>query len=161
MDSNNKTVFLECTTSIISAYVGNNTIQKENLPALIGDTYKSLTRAERMEAPVEELKPAVPIKRSVQPDHIVCLEDGNRFKSLKRHLTTHHNMTPQEYREKWSLPGDYPMVAPSYALARSELAKKNGLGQRQAPVAVVKATKAPAKNAAKAAGAKKQAPKKA
>lgn len=130
MQSTDDTRVLECTTTIIAAYVGNNTIQKENLSALIADTFATLTQAGRQEAPVEELIPAVPIKRSIQPDHIVCLEDGKKFKSLKRHLTSHYNMTPQEYRAKWGLPADYPMVAPNYALARSELAKQSGLGRR-------------------------------
>ena len=154
MDPTNNTVILECTTSIISAYVANNTIPKENLAALIADTFKSLAQVDQMEAPVEELKPAVPIKRSVQPDHIICLEDGKKFKSLKRHLMSHYNMTPQDYREKWGLPGDYPMVAPNYALARSELAKKMGLGQRQAPVAIAEPTKTSGKLPKKAAAAK-------
>ena len=157
MESTDNTVLLECTTSIISAYVANNTIQKENLSALIADTFKSLAQVDRTQAPVEELKPAVPIKRSVQPDHIVCLEDGKKFKSLKRHLMTHYNMTPQEYREKWGLSGDYPMVAPSYALARSDLAKKMGLGQRRTQAAITTSVK-PAK---KAAAAKMGAPEKA
>ena len=130
MDLTDNRALLECTTSIISAYVANNTVQKENLSELIADTFRSLAGVDQTQAPVEELKPAVPIKRSVQPDHIVCLEDGKKFKSLKRHLMSHYNMTPQEYREKWGLAADYPMVAPSYALARSELAKKMGLGQR-------------------------------
>jgi predicted transcriptional regulator len=147
MDSTDNTVLLECTTSIISAYVANNTIQKENLSELIADTFKSLAQVDQRQDPVEELKPAVPIKRSVQPDHIICLEDGKKFKSLKRHLMSHYNMTPQEYREKWGLPGDYPMVAPSYALARSELAKKMGLGQRQKAVAITTSVK-PSKKAA-------------
>ena len=126
-----------------------------NLPALITETFNSLAHVNLTgAAPVEELKPAVPIKRSVQPDHIVCLEDGKKFKSLKRHLMSQYNMTPQEYREKWGLPGDYPMVAPSYALARSALAKKMGLGQRAAPVAE------PAKVSSKAPVAKKRAAKK-
>jgi len=154
MDSAENTVILECTTTIISAYVANNTIQKENLAALIGDTFKSLAQVGQTEAPVEELKPAVPIKRSVQPDHIVCLDDGKKFKSLKRHLMTHYNMTPQDYREKWGLPGDYPMVAPSYALARSELAKKMGLGQRQTPVAIAEPAKTSVKSPKKAAAGK-------
>jgi predicted transcriptional regulator len=146
MDPTDNAVLLECTTSIISAYVTNNTIQKENLPALIADTFNSLAGVERTPSVVVELKPAVPIRRSVQPDHIVCLEDGKKFKSLKRHLMSHYNMTPQEYREKWGLPADYPMVAANYALARSELAKKSGLGRRQvavaeAPAASVKAAK--------------------
>ena len=100
MDSTDNRALLECTTSIISAYVANNTIQKENLSELIADTFRSLAGVDQTQAPVEELKPAVPIKRSVQPDHIVCLEDGKKFKSLKRHLMSRYNMTPQEYREK-------------------------------------------------------------
>ena len=167
MDSTDNTVLLECTTSIISAYVANNTIQKENLSALIADTFKSLAQVGQTQAPVEELRPAVPIKRSVQPDHIICLEDGKKFKSLKRHLMSHYNMTPQEYREKWGLPSDYPMVAPSYALARSELAKKMGLGQRQKAVAITTSVKPPKKAAAvklgvteKASAAKKGASRK-
>ncbi len=156
MDSIDNTALLECTTSIIAAYVSNNTIQKENLPGLIADTFNSLAQVNTTgAAPAEELKPAVPIKRSVQPDHIVCLEDGKKFKSLKRHLMSQYNMTPQEYREKWGLPGDYPMVAPSYAQARSELAKKMGLGQRSASAAE------PAKGSAKTPAEKKRAGKKA
>jgi predicted transcriptional regulator len=129
MESTNKMILLESTAAVISAYVANNTIQKEHLPALIVNTFNALARLDRTEAPAEELKPAVPIKRSVQPDHIICLEDGKKFKTLKRHLRTDYNMTPQEYREKWGLPVDYPMVAPNYALARSELAKQIGLGR--------------------------------
>ena len=160
MNNIDNAVLLECATSIVSAYVANNTIQKENLSALIADTFKSLAQADRAPAPVEELKPAVPIKRSVQPDHIICLEDGKKFKSLKRHLMSHYNMTPQDYREKWGLPADYPMVAPNYALARSELAKKIGLGQRQKPVAIAEPAKKPAKSAKKAPAAKKGASRK-
>jgi predicted transcriptional regulator len=121
MESTDQTVILECVTSIIATYVANNTIQKENLSALIVDTFKALVQADRPEALIEELKPAVPIKRSVQPDHIICLEDGKKFKSVKRHLMSHYSMTPQEYREKWGLPADYPMVAPNYALAPNSL----------------------------------------
>ena len=88
-------IILECATSIVAAYVANNTIQRENLPSLIADTFQSLLRTERPQVVVEELKPAVPIKRSVQADHIVCLEDGKKFKSLKRHLMSHYSMTPE------------------------------------------------------------------
>jgi predicted transcriptional regulator len=161
MDSIQNNVLLECTTSIISAYVANNTIQKENLPALISEAFRALAQVEQTRAPVEELKPAVPIKRSVQPDHIVCLEDGKKFKSLKRHLMSQYNMTPQDYREKWGLPGDYPMVAPNYALARSELAKKMGLGQRQRPAAIAEPAKTSVKSSKKAPAAKKASLKKA
>jgi predicted transcriptional regulator len=160
MKTEDRSVILECATSIVAAYVANNTIQKENLPALIADTFQSLARVDRPEAVVEELKPAVPIKRSVHPDHIICLEDGKKFKSLKRHLMSHYSMTPEEYREKWGLASDYPMVAPNYALARSELAKKIGLGRREAPVAVVEVPQAPVKSAKKATVKKKVVTKK-
>jgi predicted transcriptional regulator len=139
MESTDKATILDCTTSIVSAYVANNTVQKEGLSALITDTFRSLARIDEAEVEVEELKPAVPIKRSIQPDHIVCLEDGKKFKSLKRHLMSHYSLTPEEYRSKWGLPADYPMVAPNYAAARSELAKKIGLGRREAPVVVAAA----------------------
>lgn len=119
-------------TEIVSAYVSHNAISPTDLPKLIADVHtalKNLNSAEpEMEA--EELKPAVPVKKSVQPDYIVCLEDGKKFKSLKRHLRTHFNMTPEEYREKWGLPADYPMVAPAYSETRSRLAKDNGLGRK-------------------------------
>ena len=154
MEIANKAVILECAASIVSAYVANNTIQKENLPTLIIDTFNSLAQADRAEPQVTELKPAVPINRSIKPDHIVCLENGKKFKSLKRHLMSDYNMTPQEYREKWGLPADYPMVAPNYALARSELAKKMGLGRREASVVVAEPVKAPAKRGKKAEAAK-------
>jgi predicted transcriptional regulator len=153
METPEKDVILDCATSIIAAYVANNTIQKESLPTLIVETFNSLARVTRPEAPIEELKPAAPIKRSVQPDHIICLEDGKKFKSLKRHLMTHYNMTPEDYRQKWGLPPDYPMVAPNYALARSELAKKMGLGRREEPVVIAEPVSAA--KAKKAAPAKK------
>jgi predicted transcriptional regulator len=100
---------------------------------LIGDVHGALLRVSTgvQEAPVEAPKPAVSVKKSVTPDHIVCLEDGKKFKSLKRHLRTQYNMSPEEYREKWGLPSDYPMVAPNYAAARSNLAKQMGLGQQR------------------------------
>jgi predicted transcriptional regulator len=124
---------VEFTTTIVSAYVSNNTVIAGDLPSIINDVHDALARASlhASQPPSEELKPAVPVKRSVTPEYIVCLEDGKKFKSLKRHLRTHYNMSPEEYREKWSLPPDYPMVAPNYAAARSELAKKMGLGQRR------------------------------
>lgn len=147
-------ILLESVASIVAAYVGNNTIPKENLGQLISEIHRSLARTGQRREPVEELKPAVSIKRSVQPDHIVCLEDGKKFKSLKRHLSSHYNMTPQEYREKWGLPHDYPMVAPSYTQRRSELAKKSGLGQRKSAVEVVKGRGGSDKKAAKAKGRK-------
>ncbi len=146
-------VLLESATSIIAAFVSHNTIPKEGLPALIVDTYQSLAQAGQKPAPKEDFKPAVPVKRSVQPDYIVCLEDGKQFKSLKRHLMSHYNMSPQDYRQKWGLPHDYPMVAPNYAQARSELAKKMGLGQRAAPVTAAEPRKG-AKAGKPAAGTK-------
>ncbi|MEP9355297.1 MucR family transcriptional regulator [Xanthobacter sp. KR7-65] len=125
--------FIELATDIISAYVSNNTVAAAELPALIYDVHAALQRLSRNEEQpeVEPLKPAVPVKRSVHPDFIICLEDGKKFKSLKRHLRTRYDMTPEQYREKWSLPADYPMVAPNYAAARSELAKQMGLGQQR------------------------------
>jgi predicted transcriptional regulator len=124
---------VELTTQIVSAYVSNNAVAVGDLHNLIGDVYEALTRAAgNMSQPVrEELKPVVPIKKSVTSEYIICLEDGKKFKSLKRHLRTHYDMSPEEYREKWGLAPDYPMVAPNYANARSELAKKMGLGQRR------------------------------
>ena len=124
---------VELTAKIVSAFVSNNTINVGELPQLINDTHAALSRATAgvVSADRDELKPKVPVKRSVMPDHIVCLEDGKKFKSLKRHLRTHYNLSPEEYREKWNLPPDYPMVAPNYARARSDLAKKMGLGTRR------------------------------
>lgn len=124
---------VELTADIVSAYVSNNTMVPADLPGMIDDIYEALSRAAAKAAlPVkEELKPAVSVKKSITPDYIICLEDGKKFKSLKRHLRTHYNLSPEEYRDKWGLPHDYPMVAPNYAAARSELAKKMGLGQRR------------------------------
>jgi predicted transcriptional regulator len=124
---------VELTTQIISAYVSNNNVVSGDLPLLIGDVHAALSQASSnlTQAPKEELKPAVAIRKSLTPEYIVCLEDGKKFKSLKRHLRTHYNMSPEEYREKWGLEPNYPMVAPNYAEARSSLAKKMGLGQRK------------------------------
>ena len=124
---------VELTADIVSAYVSNNAVVSAELPTLINDTYDALSKAAaKASKPItEELNPAVPVKKSVMPDYIICLEDGKKFKSLKRHLRTHYDLTPEEYRDKWSLPHDYPMVAPNYAAARSALAKKMGLGQRR------------------------------
>ena len=125
--------FIDLTASIVSAYVGNNPIPAAEIPALINVVHGALLRvsAGRPEAPPEPAKPAVSVKKSITADYLVCLEDGKRFKSLKRHLRTQYNMTPEQYRDKWGLPPDYPMVAPNYAVARSQLAKKMGLGQQQ------------------------------
>lgn len=127
------TNLIDLTADIVSAYVSNNTVASTDLPNLINEVYGALQRTSTaaQEPEPEPLKPAVPIKKSVMPDYIICLEDGKKFKSLKRHLRTHYDMTPEEYREKWDLGPDYPMVAPNYAAARSELAKKMGLGQQR------------------------------
>ena len=126
--------YIELAADIVSAYVSNNSV------AVGGSALADQRRAHRavarrrlatVEAVAEAPKPAVPLKKSVTPDYIICLEDGKKFKSLKRHLRTQYNMSPEEYREKWGLPADYPMVAPNYAAARSELAKKMGLGQQR------------------------------
>ncbi|HEY9218692.1 MAG TPA: MucR family transcriptional regulator [Phenylobacterium sp.] len=126
-----KSEVIEMTADIVSAYVGNNSVSAVELPALIQSVHRALagisTGGEVVEAAPKE--PAVPIRRSITPDYLVCLEDGRKFKSLKRHLRTKYNMSPEEYRAKWSLPKDYPMVAPNYAKARSDLAKQMGLGQ--------------------------------
>jgi predicted transcriptional regulator len=121
------------TAEIVSAYVSNNTVASADIPALINQVHAALLRVISGDAqsPSEPLKPAVPVKRSINPDFVVCLEDGKKFKSLKRHLRTQYNMTPEQYRDKWSLPADYPMVAPNYAAARSQLAKQMGLGQQR------------------------------
>ena len=125
---------IELTAEIVTAYVSTNTLAPNNLTALISDVHKALhrTASGAAEPPAALLSPAVPVKKSVLPDTIICLEDGAKFKSLKRHLRTHHDLTPEEYRQKWGLPADYPMVAPNYAKARSSLAKKMGLGRKRA-----------------------------
>ena len=132
-DAADTTNFIGLTAEIVSAYVSNNTVASADIPALINQVHTALLRVSSGEAQPssEPLKPAVPIKRSINPDFIVCLEDGKKFKSLKRHLRTQYNMTPEQYREKWGLPADYPMVAPNYAAARSQLAKQMGLGQQR------------------------------
>ena len=125
--------FIDLTASIVSAYVGNNPTPAAELPALISQIHAALVRVSsgRPDATPEPSKPAVSVKKSMTADYLVCLEDGKRFKSLKRHLRTQYSMTPEQYREKWGLPADYPMVAPNYAVARSQLAKKMGLGQQR------------------------------
>jgi predicted transcriptional regulator len=124
---------IDLTADIVSAYVSNNTVPAADLPALIANVHRALTNTQMgmAEPAPEPLKPAVNPKKSVFPDYIVCLEDGKKFKSLKRHLRTHYDLSPEEYREKWGLAADYPMVAPNYAAARSALAKKMGLGQQR------------------------------
>jgi predicted transcriptional regulator len=124
---------IELAAEIVSAYVSNNSVPAAELPALINDVFTALTRVGTPPAEVaaEPLKPAVSVKKSVHNDFIICLEDGKKFKSLKRHLRTQYNMSPEQYREKWGLPPEYPMVAPNYAAARSRLAKEMGLGQQR------------------------------
>jgi predicted transcriptional regulator len=125
--------YMELAAGIVSAYVSNNSVPVTDLPGLINEIHSALVKvtASSVVAPVEPPKPAVSPRKSVTDAYIVCLEDGKKFKSLKRHLRTQYNMSPEEYREKWSLPPDYPMVAPSYAKARSVLAKQMGLGQQR------------------------------
>jgi predicted transcriptional regulator len=117
----------------VSAYVSNNTVPSADIPALINQVHTALNRVSGKagDTTSEPLKPAVSLKKSITPEYIVCLEDGKKFKSLKRHLRTQYNMTPEQYREKWGLSADYPMVAPNYAAARSQLAKQMGLGQQR------------------------------
>ena len=135
---------LELTADIVSAYVSNNPVPAADLPTLIAQVHQSLSGLTGNVAavPAEDQKPAVNPKRSIHDDHIVCLEDGKKYKSLKRHLATHHGLSPDEYRAKWGLPSDYPMVAPGYSAARSALAKEMGLGRKPKaqpePVASVK-----------------------
>ena len=125
--------FIELTAEIVSAYVSNNPVPATEMAGLISQVHSALLRISSGHGQVdsEPLKPAVSVKKSIHPDFIVCLEDGKKFKSLKRHLRTQYNMTPEQYRDKWSLPPDYPMVAPNYAAARSQLAKQMGLGQQR------------------------------
>lgn len=133
MSKSNSHNYIELAADIVSAYVSNNSVPASDLPALINEVHAALLRVTSGVAPVavEAPKPAVPVKKSITNDFIICLEDGKQFKSLKRHLRTQYNMSPEEYREKWGLPPDYPMVAPNYAKARSNLAKQMGLGQQR------------------------------
>ncbi|MGC8469357.1 MAG: MucR family transcriptional regulator [Acetobacteraceae bacterium] len=124
------TDLLGLTAQIVSAHVAHNSVSTENLVSLIQDVYKTLSSVGKEDPAQERPQPAVPVKKSVFPDHIVCLEDGKKLKMLKRHLKTAYNMTPDEYRERWGLAADYPMVAPNYARHRSSLAKKIGLGTK-------------------------------
>jgi len=126
-----KPELLEMTADIVSAYVSNNSVAADAVPALIAQIHAALSGVSiaPVEPEPEPQEPAVPVRKSITPDFLICLEDGRKFKSLKRHLRTKYNMSPEEYRAKWGLPKDYPMVAPNYAKARSELAKQMGLGQ--------------------------------
>jgi predicted transcriptional regulator len=131
-DKMSQNELLALTTEIVASHVSNNTVPVTDLPELIRQVYGSLTNLSPAPAPEqpEKPQPAVAIKRSVTPEYIVCLEDGKKLKMLKRHLKTRYDMTPEEYRKRWGLPDDYPMVAPSYAQQRSALAKKIGLGRK-------------------------------
>jgi len=135
MDGDNKQTFDDLalmTAEIVSAYVGHNSVAATDLPDLIKSTFKALSElGKHTDRQLDlKLKPAVAIKRSIQPDFIVCLEDGKKLKMLKRYLRTQYKMTPEDYRRKWGLPADYPMVAPNYSKQRSKFAKNIGLGQR-------------------------------
>ena len=133
--SRSSDMLIELTADLVAAYVSNNPVPVGELPSLIADVHAALGRVGGApeQAPVDKQKPAVNPKRSVHDDYIICLEDGKKFKSLKRHLMTHYGLTPDQYREKWGLEATYPMVAPNYASARSALAKKMGLGRKRAP----------------------------
>ena len=133
-DSSRQHELLTLTTELVATFVGNNTTAVDDLPGLISGVYQALSTAEQAEEkPAEAPVPSVPIKKSVMPDFLVCLEDGRKLTMLKRHLAASYNLTPDEYRRRWGLPKDYPMVAPAYAAQRSELAKRTGLGRKAAP----------------------------
>ncbi len=133
MKSDDSASFIELAADIVSAYVSNNTVPASDLPSLIRDVHGALSRldAPAAEPLAEPARPAISPKKSINAEYLICLEDGLKFKSLKRHLRTKYNLSPEQYREKWGLPSDYPMVAPSYARARSQLAKQMGLGQKR------------------------------
>lgn len=125
---------IELGAEIVAAFVSHNALSPADLPKVIADVHAALSglKTPVVVAVAEALKPAVSVRRSVTPDHLICLEDGKKFKSLKRHLRTTYNMSPEEYREKWSLAPDYPMVAPNYSATRSALARASGLGRKPA-----------------------------
>ncbi len=133
-EATNGDMLMELTADVVAAYVSNNPVPAAELPNLIADIHAALGRVGAAGEPVqtEKQKPAVNPKKSVHDDYLICLEDGKKFKSLKRHLMTHYGLTPEQYREKWGLDANYPMVAPNYAAARSQLAKKMGLGRKRA-----------------------------
>ncbi|MGV8955369.1 MAG: MucR family transcriptional regulator [Cypionkella sp.] len=143
---------VEFTGEIIAAYVSHNAINIADLPGLIAKVHAALATlgAEGAAAPASapDLKPAVSIRKSVTPEYLICLEDGKQFKSLKRHLMTHFQLTPEQYRAKWGLPDNYPMVAPAYSATRSTLAKSAGLGRKPAAAEAAKPKRAPAKSPA-------------
>lgn len=124
-DQNQKMELLTLTTEIVTSHLSRNAVEAGEISALIREVYSTLSTVSSTDQTVEKLQPVVPIKKSIQPDYIVCLEDGKKLKMLKRHLKTAYNMTPEEYRQRWGLPSDYPMVAPNYASQRRLLAKKS------------------------------------
>ena len=156
----NRQELLSLTTEIVASFAGNNAVATTDLPALISSVFAALRSAgdAQVEQAAEAPVPAVPIKKSVGPDFIICLEDGKKLKMLKRHLATSYNMTPEQYRQRWGLAKDYPMVAPAYAAQRSALAKQIGLGRKAVPAPPpAKPAPAAAKPIRRAAGRKKKA----
>ena len=155
MAEDTEDMLLTLTADIVAAHVSNNSVAIADLPTLIERVHSSLSGlGTAAEAPVEELKPAVSVRASIRPDYIVCLEDGKKLKMLRRHLMTHYGLTPDDYRAKWGLAKDYPMVAPAYAEKRRELAVSIGLGTKGRGGGRKPAAKAAAKPAAKAAAAR-------
>jgi predicted transcriptional regulator len=132
LEEKNQNEIIEFTAEIVTAYVSNNSVSATDLPSLIAEIHASLAGLilETTAIPAEKQTPAVSVKKSLTEDYLICLEDGKKFKSLKRHLMTHYGLTPEDYRAKWDLPSDYPMVAPNYAATRSDLAKQMGLGRK-------------------------------
>ena len=130
-ETNHHEDILGLTAEIVSAHVGNNTVAVSDLPTLIEQVYNTISGLGPETEEENTQEPAVSVRASIKPDYIVCLEDGKKLKMLKRHLMTHYDMTPDDYRRKWNLPADYPMVAPNYAKQRRELAKKIGLGTKR------------------------------
>ena len=133
MNDKSSSNYIELTADIVSAYVSNNAVAAGDISSLISQVHSALLRVSngQSEDVSEALKPAIAVKKSITPDYLVCLEDGKKLKMLKRHLKTRYDMTPEEYRKRWGLQEDYPMVAPSYAQQRSALAKKIGLGTKR------------------------------
>lgn len=132
-NENTNTLILEITSEVVSSYVSNNPISPTDLPGFIREVHSTLAAVSGsgIAPAAEPQKPAVSIRKSLGHDYLICLEDGQKFKSLKRHLKSHYDLSPDEYRKKWGLPSDYPMVAPAYAERRSALAKEMGLGQKR------------------------------
>lgn len=143
-------MLITLTADIVAAHVANNSVSIVDLPQLIANVHQALNGLGTKESETPKLEPAVSIRASIKPDYIVCLEDGKKLKMLKRHLMTHYKMTPDDYRAKWGLPADYPMVAPSYAATRKELALRIGLGRKPRAAAAAPAAKTPATRARKA-----------